>query len=185
MSGFTERIERAFNVCLAADSAQSLQEEAGRRFKDLMDDGRKNTALNFGRLLEESRKTPLSEGAVADAWFRGIAKRVKANPASKRLSEILTKLSAYHEFEQSKLQVAIQSKEYNPAKHANDLFDAEQLIYLGDSTLCFLTCDTGFQRLVKKSPQAARIITVPPATLRNVKAVESLLAKAVGYRLPY
>jgi hypothetical protein len=57
--------------------------------------------------------------------------------------------------------------------------DAEQLIYLCDPALCFLTCDTGFQKLVKKSPQAARIATVGHEDLRDAKNVEAVLRKIV------
>lgn len=176
--GFTKSMEKAFNVCLAADSAKTLQEEAGK-LKDVMDRIKKETAQNFGRLLEAARTEPLEGEKFCDAWFRGIANRVKADPASKPMAEIVSKLNAYHEFEQSKLRNAVQSKDYNPEKHANDLLDAEQLIYLADPSLCFLTCDTGFQNLVKKSPQAARIITVRPAELADARKVEAVLRNIV------
>jgi hypothetical protein len=68
----------------------------------------------------------------------------------------------------------LSSKEYNPEKHANDLLDAEQLIYLSNSTLCFITCDSGFQNLVKKSPQAKQIIAVAQEELGDAAKVEAL-----------
>jgi hypothetical protein len=176
---FTKKMQTAFNVCLATDSAKLLQEEAGK-LKDVMDGMKLRTAQDFGRLVDAARKEPLEGDKFSVAWFRGIANRVKADPTSKTVAEILSALNAYHEFEEAKLRIAVQSKDYNPEKHRNDLFDAEQLIYLSDPSLGFLTCDTGFQNLVKKSPQAARITTVPPADLADGTRVETLLRKIVG-----
>lgn len=173
-NGFTERIEKAFNVCLAVESVEPLHEEAAK-FKGVMDRGKEETAQNFGRLLEFARKAPLSEEEFSSEWFRGIANRVKADPTSRVVSDIVSKLSAYHEFEHSKLNIALQNRDYNVKKHMNDLFDAEQLIYLADPTLHFLTCDYGIRSLVKSSPQAERIITVSPDLLRDSLNVERLL----------
>jgi hypothetical protein len=171
---FTSRMQKAFNVCLAATSAQSLRDEAGK-LKDVMDRMKQQTAEDFRRLVEAARKEPLEGEKFTDAWFRGIANRVKADPATKSASEIVLALNAYHEFEEAKLKIAVQNKDYNPEKHQNDLFDAEQLIYLSDPSLCFLTCDTGFQNLVTKSPQRSRINTVQLADLASAKQVEALL----------
>jgi hypothetical protein len=119
----------------------------------------------------------------SEAWFRGIAERIKADPSTRKRSEIISTLNAYHEFEESKLSIALKSKGYNPGKHANDLLDAEQLIYLSDSTLCFITCDSGFQNLVKKSPQATQIITVTQEELGDAAQVEALLRKVIATHL--
>jgi hypothetical protein len=56
--GFTKRMEKAFNVCLASDSAKSLQEEAGK-LKDGMDGMKQKSAEDFGRLLEAAKKEAL------------------------------------------------------------------------------------------------------------------------------
>jgi hypothetical protein len=171
---FTKRIEKAFNVCLAVESVEPLHEEA-RKFKDVMDRGKVETAQNFKRLLEFARKTPLSDEEFSNAWFRGIANRVKADPNSRVVSQIVSKLSAHHEFEHSKLNIATKNTNYNVEKHINDLFDAEQLIYLADPTLRFLTCDHGIRNLVNRSSQAERIVTVSPDLLRDAVNVERLL----------
>jgi hypothetical protein len=172
--GFTKRMEMAFNVCLAADSTKKLQEEAGK-LKDLMDRMRQDSAQNFGRLVEAARREPFEGEGFSNVWFRGIAAWVKADPSSKSVSEIVSILNAYHEFEENKLKTAVKNKGYNPEKRKNDLFDAEQLIYLGDSSLCFVTCDTGFQNLVKKSPQAERIFVLTLAELADAKKVDAVL----------
>jgi hypothetical protein len=173
---FTKNMERAFNACLAADSAEQLREEA-TPLKDSMEKMKEQTVNAFDQLIKSARGKPLKDGQFSDAWFRGIAKRAKAEASSREMSEIIEKLSAYHEFEEVKLLTALQNKDYNPAKHANDLLDAEQLIYLCEGPLCFLTCDRGFQK-VKKSSQACRIITVRPEDLSLVANVEALFRKA-------
>ncbi len=175
-NGYTERMQKAINVCLAADSVKSLEEDAGK-LKDAMDRMRQQTADAFGGLVEQARRDTLEDEKFSNAWFSGIANRVKADPASKSLPEIISELSAYHEFERVKLQIAVRSKDYNPQKHKNDLLDAEQLIYLADPSLYFLTCDTGFQKFAAKSAQAPRIITVPQADLADAKKIETLLCK--------
>jgi hypothetical protein len=169
--GFTERMQKAFNTCLAAESAKELQDEAGE-LKDAMDRMKDKTAQDFGRLLLAARKEGLDGENFSQAWFLGIANRIKAEPKSRDMSEIVASLSAYHEFEKSKLRVALENKNYNPEKHKNDLLDAEQLIYLSDPSLCFLMCDKGFANLVKNSPQ---IHTVSVYELSDAAWVEELL----------
>jgi hypothetical protein len=73
----------------------------------------------------------------------------------------------------------VKSKGYKPEKHANDLLDAEQLIYLSDPSRHFLTCDGGFQNLVKKSPQAKGIVTVEPEALADAGKAEAVLRGVV------
>jgi hypothetical protein len=53
-------------------------------------------------------------------------------------------LSAYHEFEREKLKVAMANEDYKPQKHQNDALDSQQLAYLCDRTLHFVTCDKGY-----------------------------------------
>jgi hypothetical protein len=177
--GFTKRMQSAYNACLAADSAEALQEDAGK-LKDVLDKIKDQAAANFARLLESARDEPLNDERLSDAWLRGIASRIDVDPKSGKLKEIASRLSAYYEYEYAKLHLALSHKDYNALKHRNDVIDAEQLIYLSDESLCFLTCDTGFRELAKKSPQAARIVTVQPGDLREGNSVEALLRKLLN-----
>jgi hypothetical protein len=171
---FKERMQNAFNTCLATESVETLQAEAGK-LKDEMDKTKEKTAQDFARLIAAARNEPLEGEKFSRAWFQGIATRVKADPKSREMSEIVTTLNAYHEFEKGKLQIALANTNYNPGKHQNDLFDAEQLIYLSDPSLCFLTCDAGIANLVKNSSQAKRVICVAPEELANATKVEKLI----------
>jgi hypothetical protein len=174
--GFTERMQKAFNTCLHADSADTLREEAGN-LRDAIDDMNQKTAEEFGRLLEAARKEGVKEGDFSSLWFNGMARRIKAEPDSKKMQEVVDALSAYHEFEESKLKTALANEDYKPLKHKNDLLDAEQLVYLNDANLRFLTCDKGFAGRVRKSPQAARICTVTLDDLADAPKIEALIRK--------
>lgn len=177
---FTQHMQHAFNVCLTATCADSLREEAGR-LKDKMDQMKARTAEGFGRLLDTARRESPKGDWFSEAWFQGIARRVKANAGSRTSIELVRIFGAYHEFERVKLEVALQSAGYNPGKHQNDLLDAEQLIYLGCPELYFLTCDGGFKR-VSKSTQAVRIRIVSPHDLANVGKVEAVLREMIRAR---
>jgi hypothetical protein len=65
-------------------------------------------------------------------------------------------LDAHFRLERQRIETAIRDENYNIERRANDLFDAEFLIYLADPSLNFLTCDRGFRR-AGLSPQANRI----------------------------
>jgi Protein of unknown function (DUF2934) len=177
---FTPRMEKAFNVCLNATSATPLREEAGK-LKDTMDAMKLRTARDFARLLEVAKKESPESGWFSEAWFQGVAKRAKADPKSKTPGQLAEAFSAYHEFERVKLEIALQSKEYNAEKHQNDLLDAEQLIYLGSSGLNFLTCDNGFKR-VSKSSQSKQIAIVSPIELSDAGKVETVLRQVTGVK---
>src|SRR5208337_2308120 len=81
--------------------------------------------------------------------------------------EVVAALSALHEYEYNKLKVALLNKDYCALNHQNDLFDAEQLIYLGDPALHFITLDGGYLPKIVKSPQRLRIHRVSPTDLAD------------------
>lgn len=54
---------------------------------------------------------------------------------------------------------------YNIAKYKSDLVDAQQLYYLCDDNLTFLTADTKIKNKVIDSPQASRILTLQEASV--------------------
>ena len=167
-------IEKTINICLATDSPEELRESASK-LKDSLDRMKQSTSADFSRLVEGWRRGPLTLEAFAEMWVDGIAKRAKADPACRPVAEIISSLSAYHEFEEQRLLTAVNNREYKP--DANDLLDSEQLPYLGDSRLHFLTCDGGYLTRIKKSPQAVQIHKVALDELAGVEKVETLLRK--------
>lgn len=171
---FIDRAEKTINQCLSTDSADDFRESAGK-LKDVLDKMKDSTAKDFARLVELYRKDPLVGEEFSQVWAHGIAQRVKADPKSRPLPEIVAGLSAYHEFEEERLKVAASNPGYKPDE--NDLLDSEQLVYLGDPALHFITCDGGYLKRIKQSAQAARIHKASLSELEVAGRVEALLAK--------
>jgi hypothetical protein len=124
------------------------------------------------------RKTMRSRQIIHQKVWCGrvkTAQRVKTDPASRPVADIVAAMSAYHEYESAKVKVAAENRDYDPAKHKNDLLDSEQLVYLADSPVHFLTCDSGYSNRVTKSDQARKIHTVSANELTDAAWVEELL----------
>jgi hypothetical protein len=179
--GFTERMQKAFNTCLNAESVKELAVESGH-LKDEIDNMKTKTANDFGQLLRSARKEGFAWGTFSEMWFQGIANRVKGDPNSRSVSEVASLFNAHHEFERRKLRDALPDVNYDPIAHRNDLFDAEQLVYLSNPYLYFLTSDKGLADYVKNSSQANRVINVQAAELDSAEKVETLLKKMI--RIP-
>ncbi len=171
---FTNRIQTSINVCLATESPDELREVAGQ-LKDAMDKMKDLSAADFARLVEAYRKNPLTSEQFSQLWITGIAKRAKVDPCCRPPADVVSALSAYHEYEEERLKVAVNNPQYRPDK--NDMLDSEQLPYLGGPLLNFLTCDGGYLTRIKKSPQAARIHRVSPDELGTAEKVEELLRR--------
>lgn len=176
---FTRKMADAFNLCLTADSPAALTtlKEVSVDHAKLMDDFKLQKAEQFKAMIDAARQEGAKSVDTTDAWFVSIANSVGADPKSKPMAEIVSAFSAHHEFEQAKLQTALANPEYNPLsrKNQNDIIDTDQLVYLSDESLCLITADSGFKSKVKRSRQAARIITVPAADLMNSKRAEAVL----------
>lgn len=174
---FMNRLEKTINICLATESPEELRESASK-LKNFLDRMKDSTYADFSRLVEGWRKEPLTPEAFSEMWVYGIAKRTKVDPACRAVADIVSSLSAYHEFEEQRLLTAANNPEYKPDK--NDLLDSEQLPYLGDPQLHFLTCDGGYAARIKKSPQVARIHKVALDELATVEKVEALLRRVTA-----
>jgi hypothetical protein len=174
--GFTERMQNAFNMCLAADSVSALKQIV-LDHKKLMDDFKFTKAQEFKAMIDAARREKTKTYDITGVWFASIANSVHADRNSKAVAEIVAKLSAHHEFEQAKLNTALTIREYNPLSRTNqnDIIDAEQLVYLADPSLCMLTSDGGFRSKITKSQQAERIITAPQSDLVDAGKAEAVL----------
>jgi hypothetical protein len=181
--GFAKRMENALNWCMTADSPASLTalREASAEHGKLIDDFKLEKANEFRAMIEAAKQENVKAFDMSEAWFASIANSVGADPKSKPVAEIVSALSAHHEFEQAKLKTALANPEYNPLsrKNQNDIIDAEQLVYLADESLYMLTADSGFKSKVTKSKQAARIITAAAIDLIDSKKIEVILRAAL------
>jgi hypothetical protein len=174
---FIGRIEKTINLCLATDSAEDFRESAGK-LKNAMDQIKDFSATQFQRLVEMQRKEPLIGEKFSEVWVSGTAQRVGADLARRPIADVVSALSAYHEFEENRLREAANNPEYKPDK--NDILDSEQLVYLGDPELRFLVCDSGYFARIKESPQVAQIRRASLDELSTPAKVESLLRGIVA-----
>jgi hypothetical protein len=175
---FTKQMEYSFNLCLTSDSAATINAEAAMH-NQVMDDFKLSVAQDFKNMVDAARNEKTKAFDMTGPWFRGIARRAGADANSKPESEIVSALSAYHEFEQNKLKTALKFRKYNPLSRTNqnDIIDAEQLVYLADPSLCMITADRGFKSKVTKSDQAARIITISADDLMDARKAEAVLKR--------
>jgi hypothetical protein len=102
-------------------------------------------------------------------FAESIARRAGVDPSTVDIDFVLAHLDAHYRFEQQRIQAALENASYNVRKRANDVYDSELLIYLSDTSLHFLTCDTGFKR-AQASSQGGRIHIVPADRLRDPDA---------------
>ncbi len=176
---FVKRMEFAFNWCMEVHSPDSLKElkDVAAEHDKLMGGLKRQKAQEFKDMIDAARQEKVKAFDMTEAWFGAIANRVGGDPKAKPVSEIVSALSAYHEFEEAKLQTPFASPKYNPLskKNQNDIIDVEQLVYLFDESLCMVTSDKGFKSKVTKSKQAARIITAPAADLMDAKKIDVIL----------
>jgi hypothetical protein len=74
------------------------------------------------------------------------------------VERIMRGLSANYEFEMAVLDLA-RNENFDLARNASDLIDGQQLCYLANPHVVFVTNDSDHSKRVKKSPQVARVKT--------------------------
>src|SRR5258706_771104 len=139
-----------FYELLNTDSVLKIKDGA-LKYQKMMDDFKINMGQRFKDMLDDLRKKKYKTVDITAPWLEGIAKRIDADPKSTPSSSVVDSLSAYHEYEQSKVTTALKSRHYNALSRTNqnDIIDGEQLVYLADERLCMITGDTGIERRVK------------------------------------
>jgi hypothetical protein len=163
---FTPSLNRAVVTALNAESPAQLRQE-GEEMRALLDQGKAEALQNFTNLRASMSAEGRLDGAQDRRIFaQSVARRAGVDPESVDVDSTVTHLDAHYRFEQQRITTAFNIPEYNAAKRANDLYDAELLIYLADPTLHLLTSDTGFKRAAS-STQYSRIHIVRPDDLRE------------------
>jgi hypothetical protein len=98
------------------------------------------------------------------------------------MDDVVSRFSAYFEHQTSRVRAAIvatcRGQRYNFAKHQNDLLDSEQLVYLADERLHFVTCDKGFEQL--KSGQEKQVSVVTHEEFASYRSTRLLLERLMG-----
>ena len=171
---FPSFVEETINSCLVSESAAEFHEAAGE-LKNLLDNHKKQKAAQFRELVKLYAAAADTGADLSLAWVGAIANRARVSIDARPLSEVLFKLSAYHEYEQERINVAANNRSHVPDE--NDVFDSEQLVYLADPSLHFVTGDGGYLKRIKKSPQRNQIHRIPLDGLRDSNRIESLIAR--------
>src|ERR1039458_6070493 len=148
--GFTRGMQENINELLNYQLADVFEAATARR--DELDKTKTEYAGYFKETAEFFRTNTLTENKFTEIWLNGIKRRLHLEDNATPAAQVVDALSAYHEFEFSKLKLAVANKNYNFEKNRNDLFDAEQLVYLKDPSLHFMALDRGYLRNVVKSP---------------------------------
>jgi hypothetical protein len=171
--GYTDHLQADMNTCVDAN-LDELHQVANERDAELikMKDFYIGT---FQGCVDYFRSTKLTEAKFTQAWLSRYHNNDAAKDHPKTDEHLVKTFSAVHEYEYEKLKLAVNDLNYKAANHGNDLFDAEQLIYLGDSNFHFITLDKGYLLKVLKSPQRSRIHQVKAAQLDDPESAEALI----------
>jgi hypothetical protein len=167
--------ETEINVCLNAKSVDEVRESAGR-LKGELDKYKIDMANALVANMAQYRAAP---DRFTDWWAQGVIKRagLVQNPPSQQ--EVVSKLKAFHDFDKRAFEAAVENPNYPAKKYGNDNLDREQMIYLSDPALHFVTCDKRYSKKVCESEQAKRIHTLNPADLDSAQKVECFLKGTV------
>lgn len=141
--------------------------EDARQLREMMNLAKFEATEDFARLLDSWR----AHGGVADDEHRrifaaSIAHRAGVPHDGVDVAGVIDKLNALWIYECERLSNAAAEPAYDPHRHENDVFDAQQLIYLAHPALHFLTCDKGYRKAAA-SQQHNRIHLEPVHIFEN------------------
>jgi hypothetical protein len=93
-----------------------------------------------------------------EAWSHGLLSSLEIPFSPERQTKVAEALSAAYHFEVSLLNLARNSN-YDLQKNVSDLIDAQQLFYLSDPVVVFVTDDSDHKTRLRKGGQQQRIKT--------------------------
>ncbi|MBI2818305.1 MAG: hypothetical protein HYX72_15345 [Acidobacteria bacterium] len=133
-------------------TAQEIKNVWEKETRKSAETRRSNTLLLRHQKINAPRERLLESSLKSLRAISGVSR------ASGNRQDILSKLSAYHELEIKTIAIALRDHNFNflSPKRMNDQVDLEQLIYLADDRLRYLTCDKGYKKL-EGTPQWPRI----------------------------
>jgi hypothetical protein len=177
-------VSKALTAILQLDSNIQTIEQNASILKDFLDQVSYGVATKLQGLIAQYRQKPLSDAEKNNRRVDLSIPLALALPARAGcqedlvLGEMMTTLfSAYREFEERRMFAAILSDSYNPQsrRNRNDGIDGEQLLYLCDERLIFLTCERRFETRILDSEQKNRIIVARAEELRRYTKATRLL----------
>lgn len=182
-----EKITNALNWSLNAQSAIELK-DASKELRSFLEQAKlsdaqtRADAVNAIRQdLRDLKRQQLTDQELRTNFKISIAKRAgAADPTHPSITAFTERVGAYFQYETIRLRRAIGNPNLNllSKKRQNDLFDAEQLLYLFADRLCFLTSDQGYSGVLE-SPQGQRIRIVKPDSLVATNSALSILKQII------
>jgi hypothetical protein len=160
--------------------------EDARQLREMMNLGKFEATEDFARLLDSWR----AHGGVADEEHRkifasSIAHRAGVPQEGIDVDHVIDKLSGLWAYENERLTNAAAEPGYNPHRHENDVYDAQQLIYLAHPDIHFLTCDREFRKATA-AQQYSRIHMEPAHIFNNpeeaMRIMRGIINTAAGTR---
>jgi hypothetical protein len=112
---------------------------------------------NHSRVLGELRSGTLRRSSP-QIWATAVLHRIELSADSSNIQKLLTALDAAYHYDQSLWELA-ENQTYDLTRHDSDWIDEQQLFYLADPTVLFVTSDTRIKRRTSKSRQADRILS--------------------------
>jgi hypothetical protein len=159
-----EKITNALNWSLNANSAAELK-DASLELRAFLERAKLSDAQTRARAVEvmrndlrQQKRRELTEQELRSGFHDTIAKKAGVDPTHPSIEAFCRKVEAYYQYETVRLQRAIDNVHLNllSKRRQNDLFDAEQLLYLFADGLSFLTTDQGYSGSLSL-PQGDRI----------------------------
>jgi hypothetical protein len=180
-------ITRSLDACFHTRDVNQIVRDAGR-LRDYLDAWKAKEAdilSQFKRSCEEAREAGLGQperSKIEAAIREGLTMRVGEAKTATLALGLRRSFSALFEYEEKRSLVIGNDRHYNPAnpKNINDAFDSEQLVYLYDPNIRFITCDRKYQRRVTECKQSVQIITVNSAELRDPVSAATLLRRVTA-----
>jgi hypothetical protein len=177
-----EYVNKLINAVHLQPESKVFDEQACD-FKDGMDEVKRDWTQSLSDAVGDGAKVaserPLSDDELRSIFVRHVLRRADVPLTAYRVEDVVRRFSAYFDYQTRRLRIAItatkRGRRYNFTKHDNDLLDAEQLVYLADERLHFLTCDKGFERL--DSPQAHQIFVANHEQLATYRSTRQLLER--------
>ncbi len=162
----TQDFEMMARVVLRAPSKNALEAGDARLGRSSARTYGFNSTLHVAQLLEGEREhveqlQKLRKGDLQVpshlTWAAGILARQGLKRSDEDYRKVAQSLEAAFHFDMS-LYSRAQTSNYNFEKHATDWIDEQQLYYLGDPQMHFLTADGRLQQWITGSSLASRVL---------------------------
>jgi hypothetical protein len=138
--------DRRWRVCFDLDHLDTYENQAQQKLAQQLQD------------VREGHREPVDPGTMACRLLDDLEFR----PTAEECAKVALSLDAAHQYH-CYLCKLTKDRGYNFFKNRNlgNWDDSQQLMYLADSNMFFLTFDTDFRKRIGDSPQSSQILFLP------------------------